>query len=165
MIYSTLSYYRLYQLFGYKKKDLNLDEVMEYLLGRIVPKYFVSASTSSLDVNTLIFLHYDFSRALEELPRYLGKSYSIRKMMRIDARMRRLDVLRREYEQITWRTPLKKLKVWTKYNALRRERASLQTAFNYLEYRVKACGLGVVSYRRKFMAYAEKISKSKAVLD
>ena len=162
MSYYTLSYHRLYQLFGYKK-NLNFEDVMGYLLYKISPReyWFSLNDATSLDgLGCSRGISYrDITQAKEKLPKYLGKPYSLKKMMRIEARLSHLDILVKEYKHIPWKKPWKKFKVWAKYNALRKERVSLQNAFSYLEYRSKACGLGVVAYRKKFMEYAEKFSE------
>ena len=163
MIYCTLSYHRLYQLFGYKRRDIDFEEIMEYLLYRISPREF-SFSPFDTQIDGISdcsrgISYKDVTRACEKLPNYLGKPYSVKKMMRLEGKLRRIEIALQNYQCLSFASPFKKIKAWSAYNILRRERIPLQTVFDYFEYRAKALGVGVVSFRKKFMEYAEKFSE------
>ena len=163
IITATLSYPRLLELFG--EGNFVCENVMEYLLYRISPReFYPTASANNLTSLDSIgcsetFSTKNYSLAKDRLPNYLGKTYSVENMNAIEAKLYRLELALREYRQTPRASFWKKFKAWLKYNTLRRERTSVQNAFNYLEYRETASGLEIVAFRQKFMAFAKDFSK------
>lgn len=158
-----LSYEQLYQLFGYKT-PLDLEKIFDMLLFSISvvdtktvgysPMRTIDNGTNLLP-EVYVYLYPQLKASKAELPKYLGKPYAYKEMLRIDARMRLLQMKKLETKQISWYKFWKKIKAYQEICNLSEPQVDIQLAFQLLEYRAKQEGISKKELHTQFRQYAE----------
>lgn len=157
-----LSYEQLYRLFGYKK-EVNLEEVFDVLL------YSISELSSAHIIiypsrhicfdypaeTTAVYIYRELKATKNSLPKYLEQSHPFRAMLRIDARLRTLEIKMKELADIKWyqfkRWKNKRKEVFF----ISEQKVRIEDVFGYLEYRARQEKISPSNLYKKFKEFAE----------
>ncbi len=165
---TTFSIEQIYHLFGYKNEDLKLDDVFAALLfaiavpdfwGNYAYGYCPSTTDDSQYVNFLMNVYPKLETAKNELPKYLGKGFQFKAMLRLDTKMRMFELKKFEFRLIPWYHFIKFVRTYYELRKMANEQVLVQTVFGYLEYRANKTGIHINNLHKQFTAYATEFPK------
>ena len=153
----TLSSGELYQMFGYQQVP-NYEQAFGTLLYTIAPRVFPDCPSlyQNIDGTTMMDMPYPaLDKAQDELPKYLGKKAAFKKLLRIDAQMRAIQLAKRQLRIIRWWQFRKLYHAWFKLRRLASRPVDIQSVFGYLEYRAKKSGRSLKQLHMEFKEFAK----------
>ena len=170
---SLISYGQIYDLFGYKQKELDLDGIFDVLLYSIsvvnpedfgkypIPQDY-NGAIPSYEIS--LYLTPELSKAKDELHKYLGKPISYRKVLGIEARLRSIQLKRQEWDQISWWQFAKLYETYCDLCKLEDEKIDIKDVYTYLEYCTQRLGMANDDLYQKFKSFAETYPKEQILL-
>lgn len=158
----ALSYGQLYQLFGYRKA-LDLEAIIEELLFSIsVTEYspavysFSGLAGDSLTPAASPMPYHVFKK--ENLPEYLSHKTPLQNLYRMDARMRVIQLIKKELKLLSWYQISKWIKLHIELRKLCSPLIPIKEVFSFCAYKASKMGLSPAALHAKMKDRAESYS-------
>ncbi len=156
----NMSMEQVYQLFSYKKNDLDFNDIFASLLFATVDlgaDYFCATNSCNESgyVNFLIYTYPKLAAAKNNLPKYWDVTVAQCDILRVDAKLKLIADGKDRLKKIPWYCLLKLLHVYSYQRDLCEATVPLEHVFAYLKYRTTKAGMNEAELYNQFKEYAE----------